>query len=518
MAALPLAVYAACYQAGYVEYDDPQYILDNPHVNTGLTWVNVCWAFSLRAHDNGIWGPLLWLSHMLDWQLFGIRPLGPHLHSVLLHAANAVLLFLLLYRGTGCRTKSFLVATLFAFHPLGAENVAWLSERKSLLCMFWSLLAVAAYGWYARRPGAGRYLCVAALFVMSLLAKPMAVTLPAVFLLLDDWPLRRWEGKKQRWIPQGLRLLAEKLPLFALSAFFSWIAVLSQRASGAIGRVPLSERLMNALASYVFYIEKMFWPARLTYFYPLRASTLSARQSFACGAFLLAVTLLALLLRGRRHLAFGWLLYLGTLLPVIGLVQVGSAAHADRYAYLPLIGLFIILVWELDALASRLRLPNAARAAACLMVLAALSCATYVQAGYWRDDLTLFQHAHDVTQPPDARIETNVASALTDRGRFDEALIYYRRAAALEPAAFFTRLNLGYAYVHARDIDAAATAFREALPVAHTSSERARALQGLALACAKAGNRSAARDVYRELMALEPENATWKARLQGLRP
>lgn len=515
LAAMVLAAYAACFQAGFVEFDDPQYLLENPHIYTGLTWANVCWAFSSQALDMGIWGPLTWLSHMLDCQLFGLMPLGHHLHSILLHAANSIFIFFVLWRGTRCRGRSFLVAALFALHPLNVENVAWLSERKSLLCMFWSLAAVAAYGWYARRPAVGRYLAVAGAFTLALLSKPMAVTLPAIFLLLDHWPLRRREGTRSA---SSLRLIVEKTPLFALSAIFSWIAILSEEAAHAIGVVPGQERLMNALVSYVFYIEKTIWPTRLTCFYPFRAADLSPGVSLAAGVFLLAVTLLVIFLRRRRHLPWGWMLYLGTLLPVIGVFQIGSFARADRYAYLPLIGLFVILVWELAELAQRLRVPHGAVLAVSSLLLLAFGWRTYEQAACWHDDLTLFQHAHDVTSPADAYLETNLAIALRDRGRFQEALLYFRSAVVLSPNAFYAQFNLASASHSAGELSAAAASYRAALRLARTGKERSRALEGLAVVGLSLGDRDMARESYRELLVIDPRNTMWKVRLQKLEP
>ena len=516
LVAAVLAAYAACLQSGYVEFDDPMYILDNPHIYTGLSWPNIRWAFSAQALSMGIWGPLTWLSHMTDCQLFGLMPLGHHLHSILLHAANAVLLFLLLYRGTGCRWRAFLVAALFALHPLNVENVAWLSERKSLLCMGWSLVAIGAYGWYARRPSLSRYAAVFAAMTLALLAKPMAVTLPAVLLLIDEWPLRRLAGEARAWPSQRLRLLAEKLPLFALSALFSWIAILAERHANAIGSVPAGQRLMNAAVSFVFYIEKMFWPSRLTCFYPFRAAALSPVRSIAAACLLLAVTALVLRLRRRRHLVFGWLLYLGTLVPVIGVMQIGSFARADRYAYLPLIGLLVILVWELEALARRLRLSRWWQGVAVALLLFALGLSTYRQAGYWQDDLTLFQHAHDVTAPPDAYLETDLASALRDRARFREADVYYRSALALDPSVFFTHYNLARNCERLGENDEALSAYRAALTHTHNAELQARALSDIATLCLRTGEREQARQALQDLVALNPANQVWRARLDAL--
>ncbi len=511
------AAYAVCFQSGFVEFDDPMYILDNPHIYTGLTWTNIKWAFSTDALAMGIWGPLTWLTHMTDCQIFGLMPLGHHLHSILLHALNAVLVFLLLYRGTGCRWRAFLVAALFALHPLNVENVAWLSERKSLVSMFWSLVAIGAYGWYAQRPRLGRYAAVCAAFALSLLAKPMAVTLPAVLLLLDYWPLRRLGENARTWPVQLARLVAEKLPLFALSALFSWIAILAERHAHAFGVVPPGQRLMNALVSYVFYIEKMFWPAGLTYFYPFRAAALSPGKSVAGAVFLLAVTTVVVLLHKRRHLAVGWLLYLGTLLPVIGIFQIGSFARADRYAYLPLLGLFVILVWELEALAQSFHVAPQAKSAAVALLLCALGLCTYMQAAHWRDDLTLSQHAHDVTSPRVAYVQTNMASALRDRGRFREAAEYCRNAVALAPQAFYTHYNLACNEASLGNTASVPAAYRDALRLSHNPEQRALALNGLATACVRAGEREQARQAYRELVAIDPQNRVWRARLDGLK-
>jgi tetratricopeptide (TPR) repeat protein len=517
LATVTLAAYFYSFQSDFVQYDDPLYITANPHIRTGLTWENARWAFSPTALDMGIWGPLTWLSHMTDCQLFGLNPAGHHTTSVLLHALNGVLLFLLLYKATGYRWRSLTVAALFALHPLNVENVAWIAERKSLLCMFFTLVAFGFYGWYARSPRPARYLAVVAAFTLALLAKPMAVTVPAVLLLLDYWPLQRITDDKHKLPAQLWQFVVEKIPLFVLSALFSWIAILSEQHAKAIGAVPSSLRLENAALSYLFYMRKMFWPTGLTYFYPFRAEALSLWHTVLVALALLAITAAALCLHRRRHVVFGWALYVVTLLPVIGIFQIGSFARADRYAYLPLIGLFIILVWSLAEVAAKLRISASLQAAVVIVVLALLGGCTALTAGNWRNDLTLFEHAHQVTSPPNVFNETNLAAALSDRGRDAEALVYYRNAVALSPNAFFTRYNLAFTYAKSGNDTAAIAEFHHALQNARSAEQKMRALNGLGIACLKSGDRRQALDALTQMLALQPDNAALKARVDSLR-
>src|SRR5208282_984042 len=392
-----LAAYGDLRNHQFINYDDDRYVTDNPPVQNGLTLKGVSWAFTTLHGD--LWIPLTWLSFMVDSQLFGLHPGGFLLTNLLFHIANALLLFLwLLYltRTLGC---SFLVAALFALHPLHVESVAWATERKDVLSTFFWLLTMWAYVWYAERPRLGRYLLILVCFSLGLMAKPMLVTLPFVLLLLDYWPLGRLPLKGPGLAAASpkpgpgvtlKRLVWEKSPLLVISALSSVVTFYAKKEAGAIltlHTLPIPNRLANAMVAYVSYLGKMFWPAHLAVLYPLPRHNLPIWQPLAAGLALAVLSLLALR-QARRHpyLPVGWLWYLGTLLPVIGLVQVGKQALvADRFTYVPLIGLFIIVVYGMAELTARWRAPRFLLPVGAGVVLSALMICTWVQVGYWRD-------------------------------------------------------------------------------------------------------------------------------------
>ena len=396
----------------FVNYDDDGYVTENVHVQNGLSWDTVEWAFT--TYDQANWHPLTWLSHALDCQLFEQNPAGPHATNVLLHALNVALLFWILAQATGFMGRSFMVAALFALHPINVESVVWVAERKNLLSMLLFLLALGAYRWYAREPRPRRYVVVAILFALGLMAKPQIVTLPFVLLLWDYWPLRRMaiDGQaavdtpdersalaKGRLEPVALpqrsfsRLLVEKGPLLALSAISAVITMQAQKRGGGINPdVSLSARLANAIVCYARYLGKAVWPTRLAPMYPHPGNHLPTWEVFT--ALLLLLVLTALVAAGRRHryLPVGWLWFLGTLIPMIGLVQVGRQAMADRYAYLPFIGLFIMICWGVpDAIAATSRwlerrrdeLTAASAEAAMTADLSALFCWRWSAPAFW---------------------------------------------------------------------------------------------------------------------------------------
>jgi protein O-mannosyl-transferase len=442
-----LLLYAPALSHRFVNLDDNHYVSDNLRVTGGLTAENVYWAF--HTFTMGHWHPLTWLSHMLDCQLFGINPAGHHASSVLLHAFNALLLFLLLARATGAPVRSFLVAALFAAHPLNVESVAWVAERKTVLCTLFSFLTLAAYGWYARTQSLLRYLLVLIGFLLALMAKSMAVTLPVAMLLIDYWPLQRLGPIAPASDPSGTRptlwgLVLEKLPLLLISLIFSYLAVLAQHSTGTlIVTLPLQRRLQNAAVAYVAYIGKALWPARLSVFYPYSNSAPSWTMLGLALLLLTALTVLSLRLRRQPYLAAGWIFFLVTLLPVIGIIQVGGQAMADRYAYTPLIGLFVIAVWGLDALRERLRLSAAPLCLAALCAVAALGVATRVTLSYWQDSLTLFTHAERVVEKPDELIEVNLGLAYDSLNQPEEALRHYEIADTINPHSYLAHYNIG---------------------------------------------------------------------------
>jgi tetratricopeptide (TPR) repeat protein len=435
---LTLAAYLPTLRNGFVDYDDRQYVTENPQVQAGLTLANLRWALTASVAAN--WHPLTLASHMLDCQLFGLNAKGHHLTSLVLHLAAVLVLFGLLRRATGSPLRSAAVAALFAVHPTHVESVAWVAERKDVLCGLFFLLSLGAYVAYARRRQASRFLLVAVFFVLALAAKPMAVTLPFVLLLFDDWPLARTE-QGQSW----RALVVEKLPLFGLSLLASLIALRTQAGalSGGV-TAPHGLRIGNALTSYVAYLGKTFWPSGLAIFYPFPASVPPWKAAAAAGL-LAAITTGAWSLRRRSPAVMvGWCWFLGTLVPVIGVLQVGMQGMADRYTYLPSIGLAIAVVWGIADLLWA-RLGQGARrvgAAGLLVVLAILVFVTRVQVGYWSDSMTLFTHSLNVVDSYLAH--TNVAEGLRGRAELESdprraaalraaALAHYRAALALEP-------------------------------------------------------------------------------------
>jgi Flp pilus assembly protein TadD len=485
-----LALYNPVARNGFVNFDDDRYVTANPQVRAGLHWSAVPWAFTSIELAN--WHPLTWLSHALDYQLFQLNPVGHHYTSLLLHATNALLLFLILQWFTGYTARSLMVAALFAVHPLNVESVAWVAERKNVLCMLFFLLAIAAYGWYVRRPGVARYLLVAALFAMALMSKPMAITLPFLLLLLDDWPLGRmrmaadanWRDEARLRFAsetQSLTTLClEKLPLLALSAGSAVITMFAQRAGGAVltsaAHAPLL-RLENVIIGYALYIEKAIWPSHLAALYPY-PHALPSWEVAASAIVLLAITYAALKYRQRRYLMVGWFWYLGTMVPMIGLVQVGNQAMADRYTYLPLIGFFIMTVWAAAEWASARHFSVKYVATAGLTLLLAFSAVTRIQLGYWHDDLSLWSHALAVTRN-NYVAENNFASALVREGRIDEAFVHFQTASALEPSDPTSQLNLGiYAEQHG-DLAQAEARYEMALRLATDSQLRATAYANL---------------------------------------
>jgi protein O-mannosyl-transferase len=466
---LTLAAYLPVLGNGFVDYDDGQYVTANPRVQAGLTADGVAWALTARVAGN--WHPLTLLSHMLDCQLFGLNPRGHHLTSLLLHLANVLLLFAVLLAMTGAPWRCAAVAVLFALHPTHVESVAWVAERKDVLsAMFW-LLAMAAYVHYAhahtsaprpRHGATGWYLAVVVLFAIGLAAKPMVVTLPFALLLLDLWPLGRLRlGAEGPGLRAQLPLLWEKVPLLALSAAACGVTLAAQASTvSSLGKLPLGARLANAAVSYVAYLGQTLLPRNLAVFYPLRAD-LSAAQ-VAGAALLLAALTAAALLAARRapYLTVGWLWYLGVLVPVIGIVQVGAQARSDRYTYLPSIGLYVAGVWGAAALLCRLRgrlaaegvgeatrrpaLVHGITALVAAAVLLGLVVQTRAQVATWADSTTLFRHALAVTRD-NYLAHLDLGNALSEAGKSDEAFAHFRAAQAIAPHSLETNAALAAA-------------------------------------------------------------------------
>jgi tetratricopeptide (TPR) repeat protein len=433
-----LAVYAQVARHEFVLLDDMDYVGSNEHVRAGLTWDGVAWAFT--SSQAGNWFPLTWISHMVDCQVFGVDSGKLHLMNVLYHALAALLVFAVFMRMTGAVWRSAFVAFLFALHPLHTESVAWMAERKDVLSALLWFLTVWAYLAYVKRPGWRRYAAVLGVFVLALMAKSMVVTLPLALLLLDYWPLRRMD------VGWG-RLLLEKAPLLALSLGTGAVTYMAQQRSEYVmplALISLSERVGNALVSVVAYIGDMFWPARLAVLYPFRFHV-PVWQPLAAGAAILGVSVLAVRAARRRpYLAVGWFWYLVTLIPVIGLVQVGSQARADRYTYIPMVGLTVAVAWGAAEFVKKR--PGLSPAVAALAMCVCLACATLTwrQVGYWQDTITLFQRTLSVTSGN--YLGYNILGlAFRDRDRLDEAIASYREAIRIYPAFQDAHVNLSKA-------------------------------------------------------------------------
>jgi hypothetical protein len=447
LAVVTFAVYWPVTRHGFINFDDPPYITENPNVLSGLTWHGLAWAFQIGYA--AYWQPLTWISHMLDCQMFGLNAAGHHFVNILFHAANAVLLFLLLNQLTGATWRSAFVAAFFAWHPLRVESVAWAAERKDVLSGFFWMLTLLAYVRYAQKksfssqPSTLNYFLAVFFFACGLMSKPMVVTLPFVLLLLDYWPLGRMRSA-ECGIRNFKNLLLEKLPFFALSAAGSVVMSIAQKGNMSIWsltELPLSLRLENAAVSYLRYVSKMFWPADLAVIYPYPHHWPAALVMTAV-AFLVIWTGIALWrVRQNPYLAVGWLWFLGTLVPVIGFVQTGMQSMADRFTYLPGIGLLIAVVWGANDLfkrADRKKYPAIAGAVA----LAGCLVATSIQIGYWQNDLKLFAHTVGVTTDNYAA-EVCLGEALERAGHGDNALPFYSDAVRVEPDYPLGQFKLG---------------------------------------------------------------------------
>ena len=463
-----IAVYLRVFGNGYV-FDDTRYILENPHVQQGISLSSIKWAFTSTLCSN--WHPLTWLSMMLDWVLFGMKPWGYHLTNLLIHIANTILLLLLLNRLTGSFWRSSFVAALFALHPLRVESVAWAAERKDVLSTFFAFTAIWAYVRYAEKPSFLRYSLVFLLFALGLMAKPMLVTLPIILLLMDYWPLRRFPvSQKPRTkhqapstkhqAPSTKHLVLEKIPLLILSAGSSFMTYFAQRQGGAVmdlARYSLGARLGNALVSYVRYIGKMFWPGGLAAYYPY--NPIPTWEIAGACLILAAISIGVFKARkSRPYLAWGWLWYIITLIPVIGIVQVGGQSMADRYTYIPLIGLFVMIVWSIERLDKKTLAPIGA------LILGALMIGTWHQVGYWKSDLILFEHAAAVTKNNTVAL-CDVGLMLAREGKLKESFGQLSKALEIDPDCFDAHVNIANTLILMGRKDEALDHYRKALEI-----------------------------------------------------
>jgi tetratricopeptide (TPR) repeat protein len=528
--ALTIGVYWQVLNFDFISFDDPMYVLDNPHVLAGLTWSGVAWAFTSFEAAN--WHPLTWLSHMLDVQLYGLNPAGHHLMNVILHAVNSLLLFLLLRETTHALWRSFLIAALFALHPLHIESVAWVSERKDVLCAFFWLLTMLLYVRYARGLRNGWYIAALLCFVLGLMSKPMIVTLPFVLILFDFWPLRRF-GRENRNLsvpdqtnaeaplfpPVRLqRLVLEKMPFLLLTVAASIITYTAQNWRAGVATweaLPINERIWNAGYSYILYIYKMFWPIDLAVFYPHPGKTLALWIGMAAIAGIGAITsLIVSTIRRKPYTFVGWFWFLGTLVPVIGIIQVGNQGMADRYTYLPFIGLFLALVWGVADLLARLQISPRLQGGLMIAVLLALVSLTGWQLTYWKNSYSLFSRALAVTRENHV---AHYALAMLDKqgGNVASYQTHYRSAVAINPIYVATMENrTGYLLLQAGRIAESIEQFKTAL---RNHPKYLNAANNLGVALAKQGRFDEAIPQFEEVLRKNPRHRQAQESLDHIR-
>jgi|WetSurMetagenome_2_1015567.scaffolds.fasta_scaffold25717_2 protein O-mannosyl-transferase len=472
LAAITLAAYWPVQNYPFTNYDDPEYVIDNPHVTTGLTLKNIEWAFT-KSHSAN-WHPLTWISHMIDCQVYGLVAGGHHTTNLIIHILNAMLLFSLLSRMTGAHWRSALVAALFALHPLHVESVAWVAERKDVLCTFFLFLTIGAYVRYAQRPGLGNYTMVVVLFAAGLMAKPMLVTLPVLLLILDFWPLYRLcyrpDAGFSSFSPtlsvierSFTHLVFEKIPLFALSLGSCIVTVIVQKNYRATSEMPLDDKLSNAFISYVSYIVSFVFPKDLCVLYPYQEG-FSYIISIGAVCFIGIITLFIVRKRKYKWLLAGWLWYVCSLVPVIGIIQVGMQQRADRYTYIPLIGLFIILSWGMNLLLSafpKIKTIGITFTCAAIVCLAIL---TREQVTYWKDNVTLYSHALQCNEK-NYVIHNNLGSDLLNRGQVEIAQKHFEACLRIPVRTYYSsaEYNLGRVYSQKGDFDRAIEYFKEAI-------------------------------------------------------
>ncbi|MGD0209444.1 MAG: tetratricopeptide repeat protein [Desulfomonilia bacterium] len=516
-----LLVYAQVGSHDFINFDDQLYVTDNPIVKAGITWNGITWAFSFS--DRTYWHPLTWFSHMVDCELFGLNPGKHHLVNVFLHIINSILLFLVFMMMTGTLWRSAFVAFLFALHPINVDSVAWIAERKNLLSTLFCMLTIMAYIYYSRRPSFYKYILILFVFMLGLLSKPMLISIPFVLLLLDFWPLKRInfdslltrehisigvsnERRAQR--TQALKLIIEKIPLLILSLVIICTSIISfQHHSDVISSnlISIKLRMANALVSYVTYIGKLIWPRNLTIYYPFPAG-LPLWEVVGASVFLCVATILAgLYAKKFPYLIVGWLWYLGTLVPVSGLIQVGLwPAMAERWVYIPAIGLFMLVAWLIPDLVSEFRFKNLALSTLAIMVICILMILTWKQTGYWKNDFTLFSHALQVNErnsvaysnlgdyyisinkpgeaieyydksveinPYDPLVQNNFAIALLKEGRYEESIKYFKKAILSYPRDPQLYSGLGSAFAHQNRNTEAIEYFSKSLDIDPSNAE-----------------------------------------------
>jgi Flp pilus assembly protein TadD len=522
LVALTWAVFGQTLRHQFVNYDDPLYVYDNPHVRAGLSWHGVAWAFT-HVHSQN-WHPLTTISHMIDCQLFGLNPGAHHLVNVVWHSVAALLLFILLQKITARVWASALVATVFAIHPLRVESVAWIAERKDVLSGVFFMFTLLAYFHWTRKPTLCRYVTMSILLACGLMSKPMLVTTPLVLLLLDYWPLRRFEGsttelpgseRRRRRSPRELmrgeasesiaKLVFEKIPLFALSVGSIVATLWAQNfALGSTEFLPLKWRFTNALFSYFEYVRQMFWPVDLIPFYVHPENRLETWRLVLAVAVLICVTGIAIARRRKNpYLIVGWLWYLIMLVPAIGIVQVGLQGHADRYTYLPHIGLYIAIVWLIWDLTKSWRAQKVILSGAAILTLTVLSILSWKQTAHWRDTEALWRHTLAVTPDSDVA-HAGLGGILFVRGQIDESIDHYERALRLRDGNIAAHFGLGRALAAKQKTDAAIFHFQKALSI---QPDFIAASNDLGVQFASKGEIDNAIAAWRQTLSFDPDNA-----------
>ena len=504
----------------FINYDDKDYVYENPQVLNGLTGEGVIWAFTTNHTAN--WHPLTWLSLMLDCQLFGTNPGRMHLVNLLLHLANTLLILAMLREMTGALWRSAFVAAVFAIHPMHVESVAWIAERKDVLSTLFLLLTLAAYVSYVRRRGLARYVLTVLLFALGLLAKPMLVTLPVLLLLLDYWPLGRFDShqtikatsgqKRQPLSAHDKRLtlyraIIEKIPFIALSIVSSVITFLIQLESSAVAHIdalPLKDRIANVFLSYARYIGKLFWPQNLAVFYPFDVNSFAVWQVAMCVLLLLVISIFVIRFgRNQKYLPVGWFWFVTTLVPVIGLVQVGLQAFADRYTYIPYIGLFIMIAWGLPEFLSKWPQRKIALGLSMVIILTTLGICAHRQVSFWNNSFTLFSHAIEVTQN-NYIAHNNLGVAYNSIGRYQDAVEAYKQTIRIKPDYAEAHYNLGVAYDKLSRGKDEIEAYKQAIKI---KPDYAKAYYNLGVSYEDLGRHQDAIEAYKQTIRIKPDYA-----------
>ena len=498
----------------FISFDDREYVTENARIQSGLTWGTFVWAWTSLEHAN--WHPITWISHAADAQLFGMAPEGHHLTSLLFHAANAALLFLFLAMATRSPGCSLAVALLFAVHPLNVESVAWVAERKNLLSAFWSLIALLTYVGYVRSRNWKWLAATVGLFLMALASKPMAITLPCLLLVIDRWPLQRvssWQGLLER------KLWIEKSALFALSLASATVTIIAQHRSNSmasLAAISLPLRFENAIISYGFYAWKLIWPFRLAFLYPWSLHPVPIGDFAGAALFVIGITILAWKQRERRPCWMaGWLWFLGSLVPVIGIVQVGSQARADRYSYIPMVGLLVAAVWSATEIGQRARWRALAQPAVVIVITVFLAQVSRRQIDFWRSNYDLWLHTFQVT-PDNYLAADKVGVALQAEGQYAEALPYFEQALRINAVDPLANFNIGTSLQLRGKVQDAIALYQVTANQNTDPILRAEAFENMGTAYRQLGNLQAARESYWKALQYDPQRTRIYAALRDM--